>query len=112
VARGLGRYDPNHKCVGIMRDFDIEFKKAKRAFTRQMDGRQHLFTKLQSFFDRHGYVPVKYLADWNAYQKDTRHWRKIPGIERRIVKAAKKAARNAVRKNKSGGKEDGSSQIS
>ena len=83
-----------------MRQFDIEFKKAKRAFARQMDARQNLYTKLQEFFDRHGHVPVKYLPDWNAYQKDTRHWRKIPGIERRIVKAAKKAARSAVRKAK------------
>lgn len=83
-----------------MRQFDEELKKAKTVFVRQMDARQNLYTKLQSFFDQHGYVPIKYLPDWNAYQKDKRPWRVIPGVQRRIEKAAKKAARVAVRREK------------
>ncbi len=83
-----------------MRQFDVELQKAKNQITRKMDARQKLYELLQKFFDNHGFIPTKYLPDWNAYQTDKRPWKLIPGVERRLKKAARKMARNAVRKSK------------
>ena len=83
-----------------MRQFDVELKIAKNQITRKMDARQKLYDLLQKFFDGHGFIPTKYLPDWNAYQNDKRHWKLVPGVARRLKKAARKMARNAVRKSK------------
>ena len=86
-----------------MKQFDIELQDAKNQITRKMDARQKLYDLLQKFFDNHGFIPTKYLPDWNAYQNDKRHWKLVPGVERRLKKAARKMARNAVRKSKGEG---------
>ncbi len=83
-----------------MKQFDIELQDAKNQVTRKMDARQKLYELLQKFFDNHGFVPTKYLPEWNAYQADKRPWKLVPGVERRLRKAARKIARNAVRKSK------------
>ncbi len=83
-----------------MKQFDIELQDAKNQITRKMDARQKLYDLLQKFFDNHGFIPKKYLPDWNAYQADKRNWRLVPGVDRRLKKAARKMARNAVRKSK------------
>ncbi len=86
-----------------MKQFDIELQDAKNQITRKMDARQKLYDLLQKFFDNHGFIPTKYLPDWNAYQNDKRHWKLVPGVERRLKKAARKMARNAVRKSRGEG---------
>ena len=82
-----------------MRQFDVELKIAKNQITRKMDARQKLYDLLQKFFDSHKFIPKKYLPDWNAYQNDKRPWQTVPGVKRRLEKAARKMARNAVRKS-------------
>lgn len=90
-----------------MRRFDVELQKAKNEITAKMDARDKLYDLLQKFFDNHGFIPTKYLPDWNAYQADKRPWRLVPGVKRRLEKAARKMARNAVRKAKKASQSSG-----
>lgn len=78
-----------------MKSYEQELK----ILESKMDYRDDFYKILQSYFDKHRHIPKKYMAAWNEYQKDTRPWREIPGIQKKLIKAAKKMARNKRRKH-------------
>lgn len=63
----------------------------------KFDKRDEFYTLLQIAFDKYGSIPPKYLADWNAYQRDKRKWRDIPVMVKTLKRIARKNARNQLR---------------
>lgn len=61
---------------------------------KKFDNRDQLFELLERHFEEYGYIPHKFLPDWNTYQTDKRRWRDIPGMNKKLWKIAKKMAKN------------------
>lgn len=53
-----------------------DYKKMSGIF----DARDELYRLLDKYFSDHGEVRVKYEHDWQTHLRDTRPWRKIPGM--------------------------------
>jgi hypothetical protein len=53
-----------------------DYKKMSGVF----DARDELYRLLDKYFLDHGEVPAKYEHDWQTHLRDTRPWRKIPGM--------------------------------
>lgn len=79
----------------------LKFKKIYneelKILIKKMDKRHKHYMMLEDFKFKHGQIPDKYSPDWTAWLTDGRkHWRKVPGVWKRIKKAAKAAAKNRV----------------
>lgn len=68
---------------------------AYKELVKKFDARDKLYELLERQFKKNGNIPPKYLPDWNTYQKDKRKWRDIPGMNKKLLKLAKKMVKNA-----------------
>ena len=71
-----------------------QLKQAYNELATKMDERDIFITRLKEFFVKHGYVPEEYKKQWDIARKEGfKSWRCQPAVRKRIMKAAKKAAR-------------------
>lgn len=80
----------------------------KQIYKEELDKLIEIFEKRHEFYQhlegykfKNGQIPNEYLPDWTAWITDKRqHWRKVPGVWRRIKQTAKKNAENRVKNEK------------
>jgi hypothetical protein len=64
------------------------------SLVEEFDSKDEFYQLLESYFEKHGNIPKRYIADWNAYQRDKRPWRQQPGTDNKLKKAARMMAKN------------------
>ena len=70
------------------------YKEELKKLESEMDKLDQFRLELKKVYDTHGWIPEKYLLAWENWKKEGfKMWRNIPGVMKKIHKAAKKAAK-------------------
>lgn len=79
--------------------FKTVYKKELNKLIEKMDKRHDFYLKLEDYKTISGQIPEQFLPEYTAWISDGRkHWRKVPGVWRRVKETARKAAENRIAK--------------
>jgi hypothetical protein len=75
------------------------YKEELAKLIEKMNKRHDFYMLLEQYKLNNGKIPNQYLPNWTAWVSDGRkHWRKVPGVMKRIKETARKAAENRMKK--------------
>ena len=75
----------------------MNYSQCRKELEKKMDEFQTFRDSLKTFYEKEGFVPEEYEYAWSLWESEGfSHWRDVPGIEKKIHKAAKRATKNGA----------------